>query len=58
MILTEKEKILSLWRELYESWEITKQQLEDTYYHLFMKDSLIKRLNNWVVAKNAHTQEW
>ena len=36
--LIEKEKILEFARELYSNWEITKQQLEDTYFHNFIKN--------------------
>jgi hypothetical protein len=32
----DREKILAFARELWEKWEITKDQLEDTYYELFV----------------------
>jgi len=30
-------KILDFARELYQSWNITKKQLNETYYHNFYK---------------------
>lgn len=33
----EKEKILDFARELFDKWEITKEQLNDTYFNLFIK---------------------
>ena len=33
----QKEKILSLSRELFKTWEITEKQLIDTYYFCFLK---------------------
>lgn len=33
----QKEKILSLARELFFNWEITKQEIESTYFDLFIK---------------------
>jgi hypothetical protein len=35
--LKEKNNILSLARELYKAWEITLEQLNETYYHNFIK---------------------
>ena len=38
--MKEKEKILDLARELYNKWEISKFQLEETYKHNFLKKEL------------------
>jgi hypothetical protein len=34
----QKEKILNFSRELYKSWDITKENLEDVYYYNFIKN--------------------
>ena len=36
----QKEKILIFSTELYNSWDITKEQLQETYYHLFIKNKI------------------
>ena len=35
--MKDREEILDFARELWKKWEITKDQLEDTYYELYIK---------------------
>ena len=35
-----REKILSLWRELRDTWEISQEQFEATYFKLFIKNHI------------------
>ena len=40
--MQEKEKILKFARELWKSWEITYQEMNDTYFYLFVSKTHLK----------------
>lgn len=39
----QKEKILDFARDLLNTWEITKQQLEELYFYNFVKPNLLNK---------------